>query len=369
MWLLFGGLAAAISAYYFWPEAHEVAESEVGRDEQTRKQAKPLIAMASDKADEQFFTLMPMPMIIKVSDRLTADVADARTLDETMIKDSLWVQQRAMITRLESEFDYSQQADVSEHFAIAAPANQPGSLLVNTLGDLETMLGKIRRLLQLPGDCRLWHGQALILMLSTRKLFDHVAWLTGAGHAQSAPGAFMLDSEDVVLMAIYATRVELFGTEDDEKVKRQKMQVIDSTEVATGRPAVKSVFEASCGRLLLLQVCRAVVCSVGGPRTPKWMEFGMAHWLADQILGKVKLAEGETPVQWEAKSAAIFDAQQWFKAIDDSNRPEQLLAWSSLYVNRDETKSSKPIVAGLKQLRFASDDAAKAILVSLESQF
>ena len=131
-WILFGFLAAALLAYYFWPESTR-AQAEVKRDDETRKQAKSLIALANDVADQQIFGLSHMPLRIQVTDRLrnrlsTADRPDAKELTE-----ALWIQQRAMITRLESELDYAQQADISDHFAIAAPANQPEALLEKTL--------------------------------------------------------------------------------------------------------------------------------------------------------------------------------------------------------------------------------------------
>ena len=317
-WILFGFLAAALLAYYFWPESTR-AQAEVKRDDETRKQAKSLIALANDVADQQIFGLSHMPLRIQVTDRLrnrlsTADRPDAKELTE-----ALWIQQRAMITRLESELDYAQQADISDHFAIAAPANQPEALLGKTLKELEGLYGQIRKLLNLGPSYPLWHGRALVLMLSNRKLFDHVAWLTGAGLAASAPGAFTLSDEDVVTITIYATRLGGFA------------------------------------RPLTLQVCRAAVCATGGTRTPLWVEYGMASWLTTKTLGKLPPEKDEQPPVWTEQFNTVIGSIVWTKSSDDSAKLEQLVIASALLVEDIMNNDAGRMLKSLSELRAKPD--------------
>lgn len=349
--VLFGLLALAMLAYYFWPEVTQ-AQAEVKMDDQTRKKAQPMIALASEEVKEQIFELQPMPLRIVAGEKLKADA----TLDRNVVRDALWVQQRAMITRLESELDYAQQADISEHFALAAPANQPGVLLQKTLKGLEDGLMQIRKLLKLEVQQPLWHGRAMILMLSTRKLFDHVAWLTGAGLAASAPGAFVLSDDDIVMITIYATRVEMGLLDSDINAD----QGVVSAQGQSG-PS-NSDKPAAFMRPMTLQVSRAVVLAVGGQRTPKWVEYGLANWMTDQIAGKVKLRKDEKPPTWCEEAGVIFDAKAWDKAGDDTARLEQLVAWSSVHVGALMSKSASGLLGALKGLRAGSEaDAVKTL--------
>jgi hypothetical protein len=349
--ILFGLLALAMLAYYFWPEVSR-AQAEVKMDGQTRKKAQPMIALASDEVKEQIFELQPMPLRIVTGEKLKAD----STLDRNVVRDALWVQQRALITRLESELDYAQQADISEHFALAAPANQPGELLQKTLKGLENALAQIRLLLKLEPERPLWHGRAMILMLSTRKLFDHVAWLTGAGLAASAPGAFVLSDDGVVMITIYATRVELGILDRDANEEQGGMAVRGQNIAQLGdKPAAYM-------RPMTLQVSRAVVLAVGGARTPKWVEYGLAHWMAEQIAGKTKLRKDEKPPTWCDEAAVIFDAREWDKAGDDTARLEQLVAWSSVHVGTLMSKSAGQLLGVLNGLRGGTEsDAVKTL--------
>lgn len=320
-WILFGALVVAFVGYYFWPESSDQAHSEVSVDQATRQQAKPMVAPASGEVDTALFDLKPMPLQIHAAARLKAGAAAADAVNPLEVREALWAQQRAMISRLESELDYAQQADVSDHFAIAAPANQPASLLENTLKELESRLEQTRELLKLPADRPLWHGRALILMLSNRKLFDHVAWLTGAGLAASAPGAFTQAAEDVVVIGLYATRLGGFA------------------------------------RQLTFQIARAAVCCTGGERTPKWVEYGLANWIAEKILGKQEKQADEQAVQWELEaSPAIFDPKAWQSAADDSSRLEQLVAWSQVHVEEVMAEQSDSLVSKLQELRAGDAD-------------
>ena len=337
-WVLVLALVAAFVAYAFWPQTSK-AQSEVKRDDETRKQAQPLIALAA--ADQQqLFELTQVPLGIHVTTALRDRLASEKPPEENEIRESLWAQQRGMITRLESELDYAQQADISACFAIAAPANQPAALLQKTLSELEGNLKKIRTLLGVQTQEPFWHGRAMILMLSTRKLFDHVAWLTGAGLAASAPGAFMLSEEGVVLISLYATRLGGFT------------------------------------RPLTLQVCRAAVKSLGGSNTPPWMEYGLAYWLTDQIAPKppalapaqVPACKAGTPqaaqeeeIKWDQqKSPAILELEQWTKAADDSVRLEHLVTWSALYVTQMMTENSGNLLRQLHSLRQADSKTLMA---------
>lgn len=342
-WLLFGLLAAAAIAYYLWPESTK-ADAEVGMDKATRKQAKPLIALAADSANEQLFELCHMPLRVRAGGKLKS----GEPLDANEVREALWTQQRAMITRLEGELDYAQQADITDHFAIAAPANQPGALLQKTLKELESLHGQMRTLLKIGDDQPLWHGRALILMLSTRKLFDHVAWLTSAGLAASAPGAFMLWEDDIVMITIYATRVEL-GLLDDDRAA----QSADYSSLPTSAKPIGPL-AASFTRPLSLQTCRAAVCSVGGPQTPKWLEYGLAYWMIDQILGKPQLAQNEQTPKWSDNGTAIFDAAAWEKAGEDSGKLEQMVTWSMLFVQFAMAKEPEGLPMFLKDLRHQS---------------
>lgn len=351
--ILLGLLVVCMIAYYFWPE-NTRADVEVKKDEETRKKAAAMIALASDEVKEQIFELTPMPLRIVAGEKLKTE----SNLDRTVVRDALWVQQRAMITRLESELDYAQQADISEHFAIAAPANQPGALLQKTLKELETNLQQMRKLLKLEADATLWHGRAMILMLSTRKLFDHVAWLTGAGHAASAPGAFVLAGDNIVMVTIYATRVELGILDRDSNADEGVVTAAGSA----GAQAKLSDKPAAFMRPLLLQVSRAVALSVGGERTPKWLEYGMAYWMTEQIAGKAKLRKDEKPPTWSDEAACIFDAKAWDKAADDTARLEQLVAWSSVHVGTLMAKSSEQLLSTIKGLPTGNEaDAVKSL--------
>ncbi len=355
--ILFGLLALAMLAYYFWPEVSR-AQAEVKMDDQTRKKAQPMIALASDEVKEQIFELQQMPLRIVAGDKLRDDAK----LDRNAVRDALWIQQRAMITRLESELDYAQQADVSECFAIAAPANQPGALLQKTLKALEDALTQIRTLLKLEAEQPLWHGRAMILMLSTRKLFDHVAWLTGAGLAASAPGAFVLSDDGVVMITIYATRVEL-GILDRDAEEQQG--VVTAQGQASPQIADKP---AAFMRPLILQVSRAVVLAVGGPRTPKWAEYGLANWMTEQIAGPAKLRKDENPPTWCQEAAVIFDAKAWDKASEDTARLEQLVAWSSVHVGKLMSTSAGELLTVVKGLRGGSEADAVKTLRSMQGE-
>ncbi len=315
-WALFGLLAAAAIAYYFWPESTRAA-AEVTVDEATRKQAKPLIALASDRAGKQLFQLSHMPLRVMATEELRTRLAGGTPPDLAELTEALWAQQRAMITRLESELDYAQQADVSEHFAIAAPANQPEALLEKTLKELESLYGQVRSLLHTPKDRPLWHGRAMVLMLSNRKLFDHVAWLTSSGLTASASGAFTLAQDDVVMITIYATRLGGFA------------------------------------RPLTLQVCRAAVHGMGGEKTPQWVEYGLAQWLTTKALGKAQLMAGEQPPAWDEKCKAVVESAAWKAAADDSVKLEHLVIASGLLM--DEIMSRQPDRL-LKDLSAQSDN-------------
>ena len=313
-WLLFGLLVAALVAYYFWPE-HTKAQAEVHRDEETRKKAKSLIALAHDDVDDKLFELEQVPLRIRPGGKLKSALASGTKLDAEEICEALWTQQRALITRLESELDYAQQADVSSHFAIAAPANQPGSLLEKTLKELEAMLGQIRKQLQIADDRPLWHGRAMVLMMSNRKLFDHVAWLTGAGLASSAPGAFTLASDDIVMITLYATRLGGFA------------------------------------RQLTLQVSRAAVLGEGGPALPKWVEYGVGVWLADKLLGAPVLAKGEEAPRWSEGAISVLDPGAWREAMEDSTKLERLVGWSAILVAAAMQQQCDRLLADLRDLR------------------
>lgn len=306
-WGLFLAVLAAFLGYYFWPEPMGKADAEVHVDDNTRKKANAMIALAADAPAGELFTLVEPPLHIQAN-----AAASESNLPSAELREALWVKQRAMITRLEGELDYAQQADISEHFAIAAPANQPASLLQKTVKDLEGMVEQIRKHLRLEKQDELWHGRALILMLSNRKIFDHVAWLTGAGLAASAPGAFTLSQDRVVLIAIYATRLGGFA------------------------------------RPLTLQVARACICGAGGNKTPKWLEYGLALWLVERMLGKETLPKGEEEPKWDGENGpAIFDAKAWTKASEDSTRLEQLVTWSLLYLKQLPDAKREAVITAL----------------------
>ena len=342
-WILIGALVAAFVAYFFWPE-HTRAQAEVKRDEETRKHAKPLVALASDAADANLFALSHVPLAVRANAALPNRLAAVPSPQPAEIRDALWTQQRGMITRLESELDYAQQADISDHFAIAAPANQPGALIQKTLGELEENLKKIRSLLRVDAQRPLWHGRAMVLMLSNRKLFDHVAWLTSVGLAASAPGAFMQAEDDIILIGLYATRLGGFM------------------------------------RPLTRQVSRAVIRCVGGPAVPQWVEYGLAYWVTDQIAPKppaptpapAPQQPGRPAVQappqpipeeelkWDdQQSLAIFEPQQWTASADDSAKLERLVAWSAMYVATAMKKSPESLLADLGQIRISNDQPAR----------
>jgi len=318
-WILFGLLMAAVVGYYLWPEVTK-AQAEVHRDEVTRKKAKSLIALANDGADDLLFELSHTPLRVQAGPKLKAAIETGQKLDTLEVREALWTQQRAMITRLENELDYAQQADVSEHFSIAAPANQPASLLEKTLKELDDMNGKIRAILGVKPEQPLWHGRAMVLMMSNRKLFDHVAWLTGAGLASSAAGAFTLFTDDIVMITIYATRLGGFA------------------------------------RPLTTQVARAAIRGTGGDSTPKWVEYGLAHWVADKMVGKLQLAKDEQAPVWSPAGEAIFDPAAWEKAADDSTKLEALVVFSGIFVDAIMEKSPDRIASHLTDLRTAAPE-------------
>ena len=278
-WLLFAIVVAALLGYMFWPARVE-PDAEVAMSEQTRKQARPVIPLPQDGARDDLFCLEPMPLAITATAQLRLlKVSEP----DAAIRDALWVCQRQLIQRLESELDYAHQADLSDHFAIAAPANQPATLLSTTLTELEGMLGKLRNLLEVPADQPLWHGRAMVLLLSNRKLFDHVAWLTSAGAGPSAPGAYTLMRDRVVLMPLYATRLGGFA------------------------------------RPLALQVARATLRTLTRP-LPRWFEEGLAMWAVDALQGQG--LQGETLL---ADGAEVLSDDAWKKAADDSSQYEKLV--------------------------------------------
>lgn len=309
-WILFAVLVGALLAYMFWPAKVE-PDAEVSVSEQTRKQANAVIPLPASGAREDLFSLEPMPLAIRATNKLSEAAGD-----QLVIRDALWVCQRQLIQRLESELDYAQQADQSDHFAIAAPANQPATLLTNTLNDLETMLGKLRDLLQLPPDRRLWHGRAMVLLLSNRKLFDHVAWLTAAGVGPSAPGAYTLVQDGVVLMPLYATRLGGFA------------------------------------RPLTLQVARATLRGLGRP-LPRWFEEGMAMWAADALQGPG--LQGETLL---ADGPEILSDEGWKSAAEDSSRYEKLVFASHRVVMNLAAQDQSALIAYLKGLLAGQDPVA-----------
>jgi hypothetical protein len=278
-WLLFVIGVAALLGYMFWPSRAE-PDAEVSVSEQTRRQARPVIPLPETDAREDLFTLEPMPLAIRATGALSAASA---ALSPRAIADGLWVYQRKLIQRLESELDYAQQADLSDRFAIAAPANQPATLLSTTLGELETTLGKLLDLWKIRFDQPLWHGRAMVLLLSNRKLFDHVAWLTSAGVGPSAPGSYTLVRDGVVLMPLYATRLGGFS------------------------------------RPLALQVARATLRSLGRP-LPHWFEEGLAMWAVDVLQGPA--LQGETML---AEAAEALSDDAWAKANEDSSQYEKLV--------------------------------------------
>jgi hypothetical protein len=206
---------------------------------------------------------------------------------------------------------------------------------------------QIRELLKIDADRRLWHGRAMVLMLSTRKLFDHVAWLTGAGLAHSAPGAFTLCGDDVVMITIYATRLGGFT------------------------------------RPLTHQVCRAAIRGLAGERTPMWLEYGLSQWMADQMLGKKPVPQAPAPdptkkqqkappvekePEWEEASKAIFDPAAWSKAGDDSTRLEQLVIWSGLYVNGVKSRKPAAFISELAEFRAADDARVQALIQAMAAE-
>lgn len=307
-WVVFGIVVAALLAYWFWPQAEE-PDAEVGVSESTRKQAKSLVALADEQAPTGLFLLEPMPLRIREAN-LPADLPPAD------VREGLWLVQRDLIQRLQSELDYAQQADVSENFAIAAPANQPASLLATTLTDLEKTVIQLKALWSLPDRMGRWRGRALMLLLSNRKLFDHVAWLTAAGSGPSAPGAFTLISDGTVLMPIYATRLGGFG------------------------------------RASTLQVARAILRRLP-TALPKWFEEGLAGWSADMLAGAAN--QGELQL---ASAAEILDPGKWQGAHDDSLLYEKLLNASYRSVAMLAQKKQDALMAYLADLIAGAPEVA-----------
>jgi hypothetical protein len=311
-WALFIIGVAALLGYMLWSVRGE-PDAEVSVSEQTRKQAKPVIPLPVDGAREDLFFLEPMPLAIAATEQfklLKAGEPAATT------GDALWVCQRQLIQRLESELDYAQQADLSEHFVIAAPANQPATLISTTLTELEGLLGKLRDLLQIPADQPLWHGRAMMLLLSNRKLFDHVAWLTSAGVGPSAPGAYTLVRDNVVLMPLYATRLGGFA------------------------------------RPLALQVARATLRTLSRP-LPHWFEEGLAMWTVDALLGQG--LQGETML---ADGPDVLNADAWKKAGDDSSQYEKLVFASHRIVMGLAAQDQAKLIGYFRALLDGQDPSA-----------
>lgn len=344
-WVIFSLLLVAAIAYYFWPQTTQ-ADAEVGIDKTTRDKANPLIALADAAADQQLFELSPMPLRVLPGAKLQSDNPGT----QADIAQALWLKQRELITRLESELDYTQQADVSEHFALAAPANQPAALLKNTLTELENRLGQIRKLLKVEPEAQLWHGKALLVMLSTRKLFDHVAWLMNAGHAASAPGYFTLANDQIVLIVLYATRVEL-GLLDDPS--QQQPAPLSSLQAQPATNAEKPT-PAAFTRPLTLQVSRAAIRCVGGSYTPLWLEYGLASWMTNQLMGKPEVAKNEEAPKWNSAGQSIFDPDSWEKSADDSGKLEQLTTLSMLFADFAMKEHADRIINHINKLRTLS---------------
>jgi hypothetical protein len=311
-WILFAIVIAALLGYMFWPARVE-PDAEVSVSEQTRKQARPVIQLPADGARDDLFCLEPMPLAIAATDQFRLLKASE---SEAIIRDGLWVCQRKLIQRLESELDYAQQADLSDHFAIAAPANQPATLLSSTLTELEGTLGKLRNLLQIPADQPLWHGRAMVLLLSNRKLFDHVAWLTSAGVGPSAPGAYTLVRDRVVLMPLYATRLGGFA------------------------------------RPLAVQVARATLRTLNRP-LPRWFEEGLAMWAVDALLGQG--LQGETML---ADGPEVLNADAWKSAGDDSSQYEKLVFASHRIVMDLAAQDQPKLIAYFRALLDGQDPSA-----------
>lgn len=303
-WALLLLAAAGVFVYFKWTKAPvPTAQSTVNED--TRKQAHPLILPPAEGAATDLFELTPVPLAIRPTPRLSS-VTHSLGSFNPVIRDALWLPQRQMILRLEGELEMAQQAEASEHFVIAGPANQPGALLARTVAELEKVLAFLVKSFELPQPVELWYGRAMVLLLSNRKLFDHVAWLTRAGVAGSTTGSYFLAEQRIVLIPIYATRLGGFGAALQQQVSRAFLYCLMGQ---TGRYS-------------------------------QWVEEGLARWIdaqAPRIADRAAVAPA-SPVAADASTAfdprTIVTPDAWAQAKDDpatldrlSSTSQQVIAW------------------------------------------
>ncbi len=303
--LILIGLAAALIVWYWLGSRDDGPENQEKAHQETRKAARALIALPADSARADLFELQPMPLRIVPTQTMVQEFAlpPADTSDP-VLRDALWLRQRELIVRLESELEMAQQAEVSDHFAVAGPANQPGQMLDKTLGDLEKAFRFFAERFEAPVPHQLWVGRALVLLLSNRKLFDHVAWLTGAGSVASRTGSYFLANDGIVLIPLYATRLGGYG------------------------------------RTLLRQVVRVFLYHLDAKpySFPRWLEEMLALWAQPHCPGLVDQApaplrqqqqQGNKPAEVDevAFSAAdVFNDDKWDQAFDEPLLMEKMTA-------------------------------------------
>ncbi len=290
-WLLIGVVVWALMTLF---RKKDDAEQRVSGEihVETRKKATALLPLPDERADGELFTLEQTPMRIKPTAKVATLLAEPSASSfEKPLAEGLWLRQREMLERLEGELEMHQQAELSVHFAIAAPTNQPADLLTQALVNAEKSLDLLLATFEVEKPARLWMGRALILMLSNRKLFDHVAWLAEAGLTRSQSGAYLIGDDGVVLICVYATRVS------------------DSR------------------RIILKQIVRSFLYALGGSygEYPRWIEEGIARWMETERLGAPQPPAGaDGPIQAAAASKLIDDGA-WKSVEDDPIAEEAML--------------------------------------------
>jgi hypothetical protein len=218
-----------------------------------------------------------------------------------------------------------QQAECSAHLAIAAPTNQPNDLLTEALRGAEESLEMMCQQLEAPRPLRLWHGRALLLMLSNRRFFDHVAWLMNIDLARSGGGACVQAQDGVVLIPIYATRV------------------------------------SDTRRIVLRQLVRAFCYAYGGAygTYPNWIEHGLARWVEVQRLGLPQTDAAKIAAELPVAVDCIIDPAAWTTTAAEGQRHEALTYTSYRAVDGLMRESRSGFIQVLRSLKSGpSDDQA-----------
>lgn len=289
-WVLLGVAALAMMFWWIWYQ-HTRGPARVIDRAKERPKNVDMIPPEVPGAAANIFRLQNSPMLVRATS-LTEPFTQKGVLSsfDPVIRDALWVQQRHLIARLESELELPLQADLSPHFVIVTPTNQSRDFLAHAVADAEKVFATLKNVIEMADPLRLWLGRAMIVLLSNRRRFDHVAWLTGTKLKLSSEGAYFIAEERIVFIPLYMTLVTDSRRMLVQQVTRAWLHCMGG--IAGGYP-----------RWVTESLARWVEHSMGG-----WIE-GQIGWIEDGLTHHPVRIEGTDVVQPAARTPQLASAK------------------------------------------------------------